>query len=169
MGPIFLALQWLRGCYKGFTPFCAALSVKNPSVRGDEFLSRWRIFIADEIFCRRNFLPADFLPMGYWSLSMSPGGMGQSWVFWYFRGYGAGRAVGFALSELWGGGECLWTVRKDIKRKSAVHEFFIMRFKSISNNVVIMFHSYQEKTKVSTKVNLFTLRFFCLERFSKMP
>ena len=38
---------------------------KISSVKSDEFLSRWRIFITDEIFCRRNFLPTDFLPIRY--------------------------------------------------------------------------------------------------------
>ena len=28
-------------------------------------MSRWRIFITDKIFCRRNFLPTDFLPIRY--------------------------------------------------------------------------------------------------------
>ena len=105
MGPIFLTLQWLRGCYKGFAPFCAALSVRDPSVRSGEFLFRWRIFIADEIFCRRNFLPADFSPMGYLSLSMSPGVMRRSWVFWCFRGLWGGEGSGVCPFRAvgWGG------------------------------------------------------------------
>ena len=114
MGPIFLTLQWLRGCYKGFAPFCAALSVRDPSVRSGEFLFGWRIFIADEIFCRRNFLPADFSPMGYLSLSMSPGVMRRSWVFWCFRGLWGGEGSGVCPFRAvgWGGGGCLWAVSK---------------------------------------------------------
>ena len=107
MGPIFLTLQWLRGCYKGFAPFCATLSVKDPSVRSGEFLSRWRIFIADEIFYRRIFhrwgAGLFLCPLGIW------GGPGFSGIS---GGYGARRAVGFALSGLWGGGGCFWAVSK---------------------------------------------------------
>ena len=92
----------MRGCYKGFAPFCATLSVKDPSVRSGEFLSRWRIFIADEIFYRRIFhrwgAGLFLCPLGIW------GGPGFSGIS---GGYGARRAVGFALSGLWGGGGVL--------------------------------------------------------------
>ena len=38
-----------------FKQFSSTLSVKNPSVKSDEFLPWWRIFFTDEIFYRRIF------------------------------------------------------------------------------------------------------------------
>ena len=44
----------------GLFSILSTLSVKNPSVKSDEFLPWWRIFFTDEICCWRNFLPTVF-------------------------------------------------------------------------------------------------------------
>ena len=54
------ALVISRHLFTQLDRIIATLSVKNPSVKSDEFLPWLRIFFTNEIFCQRNFLPTDF-------------------------------------------------------------------------------------------------------------
>ena len=51
--------SWCIGCCFTIGNY-HTLSVKNSSVKSEEFLPRWRIFSTDENFCRRNFLLTNF-------------------------------------------------------------------------------------------------------------
>ena len=54
-------------CLLSLDPFLIRYLIGKKCVGiSDEFLPWWRIFFTDENFCRRNFLPTDFLPIRYY-------------------------------------------------------------------------------------------------------